>query len=63
MMGIIGSLIFVDLEMRLSQRLAQPGQQQDRTASFVGLLGANREAGADWREENGDIAKLTQFLS
>ena len=49
MIGIIGSLIFVGLEMRQSQRIAQAGQQQDRTASFVGLLGANSEAGVDWQ--------------
>ena len=48
MIGIIGSLIFVGLEMRQSQRIAQAGQQQDRTASFFGLLGSNSEAGVDW---------------
>ena len=41
MIGIIGSLIFVGLEMRQSQRIAQAGQQQDRTASFLGLLWTN----------------------
>ncbi|MCH2578821.1 MAG: hypothetical protein MK003_10765 [Pseudomonadales bacterium] len=35
MLGIIGSLIFVGIEMRRSQRIAQAGQQQDRTASFL----------------------------
>ena len=49
MIGIIGSLIFVGLELRQSQRIAQAGQQQDRTASFFGLLGANSEAGVDWQ--------------
>ena len=45
MLGIIGSLLFVGLEMRQSQRIAQAGQQQDRTASFFGLLGATNESG------------------
>ena len=61
MMGIIGSLIFVGLEMRQSQRIAQAGQQQDRTASFFGLLGANSEAGVDWQstvyEANSDFGE------
>lgn len=35
MLGIIGSPIFVGIEMRRSQRIAQAGQQQDRTASFL----------------------------
>tara|TARA_B100002049_G_C15945892_1_gene318393 strand:+ start:264 stop:734 length:471 start_codon:yes stop_codon:yes gene_type:complete len=49
MLGIIGSLLFVGLEMRQSQRIAQAGQQQDRTASFFGLLGATNESGVDWQ--------------
>ncbi len=32
MVGIIGSLIFVGLEMRQSQRVAMAGQQMERTA-------------------------------
>ena len=32
MVGIIGSLIFVGLEMRQSQRIAMAGQQMERTA-------------------------------
>ena len=32
MVGIIGSLIFVGLEMRQSQRIAIAGQQMERTA-------------------------------
>ena len=38
MLGIIGSPIFVGIEMRRSQRIAQAGQQQDRTASFLAFL-------------------------
>ena len=49
MVGIIGSLIFVGLEMRQSQMIAQAGQQQDRTAIFFGLIGSNNEAGVDWQ--------------
>ena len=45
MLGIISSLLFVGLEMRLSQRIAQARQQQDRTVSFFGLLGVTNESG------------------
>jgi|TARA_B110000196_G_scaffold261160_1_gene232565 hypothetical protein len=59
--SIVASLIFVGLEMRQSQRIAQAGQQQDRTASFLGLLGANSEAGVDWQstvyEENSEYGE------
>ena len=49
MVGIIGSLIFVGLEMRQSQMIAQAGQQQDRTAIFFSLISSNNEAGVDWQ--------------
>ena len=32
MLGVLGGLVFVGLEMRQSQMIAQAGQQQDRTA-------------------------------
>ena len=35
MVGIIGSLIFVGLEMRQSQRIAMAGQQMERTALLI----------------------------
>ena len=34
MIGVLGGLVFVGLEMRQSQTIAQAGQQQDRTAAF-----------------------------
>ena len=49
MLGVLGGLVFVGLEMRQSQMIAQAGQQQDRTAAFFGLLGSNNEAGVDWQ--------------
>ena len=48
MVGIIGSLIFVGLEMRQSQRIAMAGQQMDRTAIATSFFGAFNEAGLDW---------------
>ena len=38
MIGVLGGLVFVGLEMRQSQTIAQAGQQQDRTAAFFGLI-------------------------
>ncbi len=49
MLGVLGGLVFVGLEMRQSQMIAQAGQQQDRTAAFFGLIGSNNEAGVDWQ--------------
>ena len=63
--GIIGSLIFVGLEMRQSQMIAQAGQQQDRTAIFFGLIGSNNEAGVDWHSTvyEADVAKSEAYTS
>ena len=47
MVGIIGSLIFVGLEMRQSQRIAIAGQQLGRSALFGDLINAYTEAGGD----------------
>ena len=48
MVGIIGSLIFVGLEMRQSQRIAMAGQQLERTAITTNGFTAFNEAGLDW---------------
>ena len=48
MVGIIGSLIFVGLEMRQSQRIAMAGQQMERTAITTNCFTALNEAGLDW---------------
>ena len=40
MMGIIGSLIFVGLEMQQSQRIAVASQQQERAAITVDMINA-----------------------
>ena len=46
--GIIGSLIFVGLEMRQPQRIAMAGQQMERTALSANRFAAYNEAGLDW---------------
>ena len=48
MVGIIGSLIFVGLEMRQSQRIAMAGQQMERTALLIEANAVFTEAGLDW---------------
>ena len=48
-LGVIGSLLFVGLELRQSQRIAQAQQQQERIAAFLNLIGSNNAAGVDWQ--------------
>ena len=48
MVGIIGSLIFVGLEMRPSQRIALAGQEQARTQMWTDLLNTFTEAGVSY---------------
>tara|TARA_B100000989_G_C19423022_1_gene419515 strand:+ start:282 stop:752 length:471 start_codon:yes stop_codon:yes gene_type:complete len=48
MVGIIGSLILVGLEMRQSQRIAMAGQQMERTALLIQANSTYTEAGLDW---------------
>ena len=47
MVGIIGLLIFVGLEMKQSHRIAIAGQQLGRSALFGDLINADTEAGGD----------------
>ena len=47
MIGIIGSLIFVGLEMKQSQRIAMAGQQMERTSITTNGFTAFNEAGLD----------------
>ena len=48
LIGIIGSLLFVGLEMRQSQQIARAGQQQDRMAVFVDITNTFTEAGTEF---------------
>ena len=48
MVGIIGSLIFVGLEMKQSLRIAMADQQMERTALSANRFAAYNEAGLDW---------------
>ena len=47
MVGIIGSLIFVGLEMRQTQRIAIAGQQQARASANMDRINAFIESGID----------------
>ena len=46
-LGIVGSLIFVGLEMRQSQRIAIAGQQQGRAEIASNFMSAFLENGLD----------------
>ena len=48
MIGIIGSLLFVGLEMRQAQLIALAGQQQDRMAVFVDITNTFTAAGIEF---------------
>ena len=46
--GIIGSLVFVGLEMNQTQKIAVAGQQQDRSAMGISLVKSFNERGMDF---------------
>ena len=47
MIGVIGSLVFVGLEMRQSQTIARATQQQDRAAILVDVVNSFYEVDVD----------------
>ena len=49
MVGIIGSLIFVGLEMRQSQMIAQAGQNQERMGAAGDMVNTLNEVVADFQ--------------
>ena len=57
MLGVLGWLIFVGLEMKQSQQIALAAQQQARTAALVSIIGSFSEAvvPANW----GDMVSAT----
>lgn len=57
MLGVLGGLIFVGLEMKQSQQIALAAQQQARTAALVSIIGSFSEAvvPANW----GDMVSAT----
>ena len=50
MVGIIGSLIFVGLEMRQSHRIALAAQHQARSEMFMDQVNVHTEAGLTFRD-------------
>ena len=49
MVGIIGSLIFVKLEMKQSQMIAQAGQNQERMGAATDMVNTMNEVVADFQ--------------
>ena len=47
MVGVLGGLVFVGLEMRQSQQIAIAGQQQERASIFIDYYQSFLEAGHD----------------
>ena len=49
MLGVLGGLVFVGLEMRQSQRIAIAGQQQARSALANDIISQYGEMGIDFQ--------------
>ena len=47
MLGVLGGLVFVGLEMQQSQKIALAGQQANRVQLFSSMMDANNEQGID----------------
>ena len=45
MVGVLGGLVFVGLEMQQSQTIALAAQQQSRTENFINILNSFNESG------------------
>ena len=56
MLGILGGLVFVGLEMRLNQRIALAAQHQARSEMFMDQINAHTEAGIAYRNYTAEEA-------
>ena len=54
MVGVIGGLIFVGLEMQQSQRIALAAQHQARSEMFMDQINAHTQAGITFRDYTAD---------
>ena len=54
MLGVLGGLIFVGLEMQQSQRIALAAQHQARSEMFMDQINAHTEAGVTFRNYTAD---------
>tara|TARA_A100001037_G_scaffold253267_1_gene237766 strand:- start:59 stop:535 length:477 start_codon:yes stop_codon:yes gene_type:complete len=58
MVGVLGGLVFVGLEMQQAQLIAEAGQQQNRTETIIAQISSYNEMGVDWHsiglENNAD---------
>ena len=56
MLGILGGLIFVGLEMQLNQRIALAAQHQARSEMFMDQINAHTEAGIAYKNYTAEDA-------
>jgi len=63
MLGVIGGLIFVGLEMQQSQRIALAAQHQARSEMFMDQINAHTQAGITFRDYTADerYARINGF--
>ena len=50
MVGVLGGLVFVGLEMQQTQNIALAEQQQTRMQTWIGIVNVFTETGLDWQD-------------
>ena len=63
MLGVLGGLVFVGLEMQQTQKIALVSQIQERSYSAISIMNTFIEADLDWAEAIGQyesVPPLTQ---
>ena len=50
MLGVLGGLVFVGLEMQQTQNIALAEQQQTRMQTWIGIVNVFTETGLDWQD-------------
>tara|TARA_Y100000588_G_C14059244_1_gene840650 strand:+ start:225 stop:701 length:477 start_codon:yes stop_codon:yes gene_type:complete len=48
MLGVLGGLVFVGLEMQQAHLIAEAGQQQNRSDTIIAQISSYNEMGVDW---------------
>ena len=62
MLGVLGGLVFVGLEMQQTQNIALGEQQQTRMQTWIGMVDAFTEAGLDYQDVmTGNITDQNDF--
>ena len=60
-LGVIGGIVFVGLEMRQSQRIALVNQMQQRSYSASATINSSTEANLDWYSHQFNVEYNSEF--